>query len=117
MRTKTGRRFRRLVAGRLTPDTARAHPAATIRAMAKKRPRKLRVDFRTNRQQPRRPGDLTRRYEAETDEVEDIVRRESVRARGELSRKRTILVDDNDVPTVAESEWRAGTVTKTHGQF
>ena len=85
--------------------------------MARKRARKVRVDFRTNRQQPGRPGDLTRRYAPDADEVEDVERRQSVRARGELSRKRTILVDEDNLPRVAESEWSPGTVTKVHGQF
>ncbi|MEW6253749.1 MAG: GTPase RsgA, partial [Planctomycetota bacterium] len=84
--------------------------------MPKKRPRKLRVDFRTNRQVRRRPGDLTRRYASDTDKVEDIERSESVRAKGELSRKRTILVDEHDVPVVAESEWRPGIIVKVHGR-
>lgn len=84
--------------------------------MARHRPtRKVRVDFRQNRQEPRRPVDWTRRYSAAQDEVVDTRSTESVRAKGALSRKRTVLVDQNDQPVVAEELWRRGMVTKVHG--
>lgn len=86
--------------------------------MAKKRGgKKIRVDFRTNRQAPRRSGDLTRRYdsEAQSPDIEDAALQSHVRARGELSRKRTIVVDDENVPFVDEALWRSGTVTAVRG--
>ncbi|MBP7748211.1 MAG: ribosome small subunit-dependent GTPase A [Phycisphaerae bacterium] len=84
--------------------------------MAKKRPgRKMRVDFRQNRQVRGRTDDWTRSWRAGEQQVEETQRRESVRAKGELSRKRTILVDAQDMPTVDEALWRRGTVTKVHG--
>nr|HPM25072.1 hypothetical protein [Phycisphaerae bacterium] len=84
--------------------------------MAKKRPgRKVRVDFRQNRQVRGRTDDWTRSWRAGEQQVEETQRRESVRAKGELSRKRTILVDAQDMPTVDEALWRRGTVTKVHG--
>jgi len=77
--------------------------------------RKVRVDFRQNRQVRRRSDDWTRRYRADQEHLEDAERRESVRARGELSRKRTILVDADGVPLVDEAQWQRGTVTRVHG--
>jgi ribosome biogenesis GTPase len=84
--------------------------------MAKKRPsRKVRVRFRQNRQARRRSDDWTRRYQTEQDAVEDAARSESVRAKGALSRKRTIVVDDQDAPVVDKQEWHSGLVIKVHG--
>lgn len=84
--------------------------------MAKKRPkRKVRVQFRQNRQARRRSDDWTRQYHADDDDLADADRSESVRAKGDLSRKRTIIVDDADVPVVDESQWHSGLVTKVHG--
>lgn len=84
--------------------------------MSKKRGvRRVRVDFRQNRQVRRRADDWTRQYRAAEQELDDTQRVESVRAKGDLSRKRTILVNADDVPLVDESQWRRGTVTRVHG--
>lgn len=84
--------------------------------MAKKRPgRKVRVDFRQNRQTRRRTDDWTQRYRTEEDALADTSSGESIRAKGELSRRRTIIADDDALPIVAETEWRAGTVNRVHG--
>ncbi len=83
--------------------------------MSRKRSRKVRVDFRQNRQVRRRADDWTRQYRAGEPAIEDTQRVESVRAKGELSRKRTILLGDDELPLVHESEWLRGTVTKVHG--
>lgn len=86
--------------------------------MARKRPaRKVRVDFRQNRQVRRRSDEWTRRYRAADARLEDAHRGESVRAKGELSRKRTILADEHDLPAVDEALWRRGTVSRVHGQI
>lgn len=84
--------------------------------MAKKRPgRKVRVRFRQNRQARRRSDKWTRQYHADSDELKDTRLHESVRPKGELSRKRTVILGDDDVPTVNESLWLRGTVTTVHG--
>jgi len=85
--------------------------------MAKKRrnERKTRVDFRQNRQQPRRTADWTRRYHQEQDALEDTQLSESVRAKGELSRKRTVIVGDDSAPVTDESLWKPGVVTSVYG--
>ena len=77
--------------------------------------RKVRVDFRQNRQQPRRTDDWTRRLREDEDAVVDERLSESVRAKGDLSRKRTIIVDDDDTPVVDETLWQRGIVTAVHG--
>lgn len=77
--------------------------------------RKVRVDFRQNRQQRRRSDDWTRRYHDDQDKLVDERLSESVRAKGELSRKRTVIVDEDDVQVVDEALWQPGVVTAVHG--
>lgn len=79
------------------------------------RGRKLRLPFRQNRLQPRRTADWTRRYHQQPDELADARRCEAVRAKGELSRKRTVIVGQDDAPLVDEALWRPGTVTSVLG--
>ena len=85
--------------------------------MAKKRPagRKKRVDFRQNRQQPRRTSDWTRQFHEDADKLADERLSESVRAKGDLSRRRTIIVDDDDAPLMDDSLWLPATVTAVFG--
>lgn len=78
--------------------------------------RKVRVDFRPNRNKPGRESDWTRQYHRSADETLDADATESVRAKGDLSRKRTIIVDDADAPAAPESAWTSGTVTAVHGR-
>lgn len=87
--------------------------------MAKKKTagRKLRVEFRQNRQPRRRGGDLTRRLRDDEERVLDTESGESVQAKGALSRKRTILVDDADAPLIDESRWQRGIVTLVYGRI
>lgn len=72
------------------------------------------MDFRRNRAKPARQ----KQWQAPSDEnpeIEDTVSRESVRAKGALSRKRTIIE-----PTEAESDqqdWRPGVAVAVRGQF
>ncbi len=77
--------------------------------------KKVRVDFRQNRSARKRSDDWTRRYREQQDAVEDTERVESVRPKGDLSRRRTVIVDDADSPIVDESQWRKGMVTIVRG--
>jgi len=77
--------------------------------------RKVRVSFRQNREQRQRNDDWTRRYHAGEERLDDERLSESVRAKGDLSRKRTIIVDDADVPLVDETLWKRGLVVGVHG--
>ncbi|MGE0479939.1 MAG: ribosome small subunit-dependent GTPase A [Phycisphaerae bacterium] len=81
----------------------------------RKRGNKVRVDFRANRNVPRRAADWTGQYQRSEDEVLDTERGESVRARGALSRKRTVLLDDDGGRATDDSAWRVGRVTAVHG--
>jgi ribosome biogenesis GTPase len=73
------------------------------------------VDFRRNRQVRRRSDDWTRKYRAADQQLEEARLGESVRVKGDLSRKRTIIVDQNDLPRVDESQWWRGTVIRVYG--
>lgn len=77
--------------------------------------RKVRVNFKRNRGQRRRSDDWTQRYHAGDDKLADERGSESVRAKGDLSRKRTIIVGDDDTPLVEQSEWITGIVVRVHG--
>lgn len=57
--------------------------------MAKKK--KIRADFRKNRAPRARQSDLTRRFRAESDSLDDAAREERVSGKGEVTRKRTII--------------------------
>jgi ribosome biogenesis GTPase len=76
---------------------------------------KKRVEFRKNRQPTRRRGDWTARYQRDEVGTEDTHASESLRGKGDVSRKRTILVDDTDAPRVDEERWMPGTITAIHG--
>ncbi|MBX9655097.1 ribosome small subunit-dependent GTPase A [bacterium] len=85
--------------------------------MAKeKRPKKVRVQFQKNRVTRRREGDLTRYYE-QAGEDEETVGSESVRAKGELSRKRTVHVEEDGSLAIDESNAVRGRVMAPHGLF
>jgi ribosome biogenesis GTPase / thiamine phosphate phosphatase len=61
--------------------------------MGKKK--KQRVEFRTNRAKPPRANDLTRQFADDADKAGDAVSGERVRAKGDLSRHRTVVVPDD----------------------
>lgn len=79
--------------------------------------RKIRVNFRQNRGARRRTDHWTRRFHDGDDALSDEHSGERVRAKGDLSRKRTIIVDEDDLPTVAENLWLDGLVVRVHGQI
>jgi ribosome biogenesis GTPase / thiamine phosphate phosphatase len=69
--------------------------------------KKIRVEFRKNRTKPPRENDLTRGF-SEQSTLDDVTSTERVRAKGDLSRHRTV--------TVAEaSQDEPGRVLKVHG--
>ena len=57
--------------------------------MAKKK-QKLRANFRKNRSVRARRKDFTRDFDADHPQLEDVEQRQSVRGKGELTRKRTL---------------------------
>lgn len=81
----------------------------------KKRGQMKRVEFRPNRQKPSRQ----KRWEVtgqgdEDAPVEDAVNRETVRAKGALSRKRTVIENDTQA---SQDHWHEGRAIAVRGQF
>ncbi|MFO0838500.1 MAG: ribosome small subunit-dependent GTPase A [Phycisphaerae bacterium] len=87
--------------------------------MPRKKPRqigrKVRVEFRQNREARARNDHWTRSFHQDTDATADASRGEQVRAKGALSRKRTIIVPHDDAPVTDESLWRPGLITAMFG--
>jgi ribosome biogenesis GTPase / thiamine phosphate phosphatase len=88
--------------------------------MAKK---KIRVELRKNRTKPPRPQEWTRGFQAHGYQDEATAADERVRAKGDLSRYRTIIQDDGVAPEGSEGmpaaadagECRPGRVIRVHG--
>jgi ribosome biogenesis GTPase len=79
--------------------------------------RKVRVDFRPNRSKPPRSRGWTRGYHAHGFAEDDSsVQDERVRAKGDLSRKRTIIADDTpaELPAI-DASCRPGRVLRVQG--
>jgi ribosome biogenesis GTPase len=92
--------------------------------MAKKK--KIRVELRKNRSKPPREKGWTRQFQAGSTESDDHVERERVIAKGELSRKRTIIAEEREDGVAAEAKaidllavdlthCRPGRVLRVHG--
>lgn len=79
--------------------------------------RKQRVSFRQNRASRARSDEWTQRFRGEEDTVVDALRVESIRPKGEMSRKRTVIEDDSRLNAGDESCWQPGVVTVVHGLF
>src|SRR5436305_4990985 len=91
-------------------------------AMAKKK--KVRVDLRKNRSKPPRPKQWTRGFHDHGYAEEATAGDERVRAKGDLSRRRTIVAeqavneqggDEADRPAIDVGECRPGRVLRVHG--
>jgi ribosome biogenesis GTPase len=87
--------------------------------MSKKK--KVRVELRKNREKPPRENDLTRDYQAGSARAEDAKNTERVRAKGNLSRYRTVVQDEAEaadgstMPAVNAEECVRGRVLRVHG--
>src|SRR5690349_11811992 len=97
-------------------------PGGTV--VSKKK--KVRVDLRKNRSKPPRPKNWTRVFQEKDFDETALPGQERVRARGELSRRRTIIQDDTQsagepgeqpaqMPAVDSSECLPGRVLRVHG--
>lgn len=84
-------------------------------ARKEKKGRKVRVEFRQNRAARGRGEEWTRRYQRDADGAIDARLHESVRPKGDLSRKRTVMMGENDAPLVDESQWKRGVCTSVFG--
>jgi ribosome biogenesis GTPase len=85
--------------------------------MSKKK--KVRVELRKNRSKPPRGNDLTKSYREDAARAEDAHTTERVRAKGDLSRHRTIVQDEAadaaGMPAVDAAECVRGRVLRVHG--
>ena len=92
--------------------------------MAKKK--KVRVDLRKNRSKPPRPRNWTRGFQEHGFEEEATLGAERVRAKGDLSRRRTIIQEEQAkpesagdtpaaMPTVDAADCLFGRVLRVHG--
>jgi ribosome biogenesis GTPase len=85
--------------------------------MSKKK--KVRVELRKNREKPPRENDLTRAYQEGDARSEDARSGERVRAKGQLSRYRTVVQNESEagstMPAVDASECIRGRVIRVHG--
>ncbi len=90
--------------------------------MAKKH-KKIRAEFRKNRNVRTRPSDYTRRFDADDDQTLDAASQERISGKGDLTRKRTIIGEAGDTetggfavqPDIDETTCRRGRVLSVHG--
>jgi ribosome biogenesis GTPase len=83
--------------------------------MSKKK--KVRVELRKNREKPPRENDLTRDYQEDDGRADDAKSSERVRAKGNLSRYRTVMTESEQdtMPAVNAEECIRGRVLRVHG--
>jgi len=78
--------------------------------------KKIRVELRKNRSKPPRENDITRSYHEDAGQAEDAHASERVRAKGAISRYRTIVQDgDGNVQPSVDAEAIRGRVIRAHG--
>ncbi len=88
--------------------------------MSKKK--KIRVEMRRNLSKPPRENDMTRQFQEDASVTENAASGERVRAKGDISRHRTIMVEsaadaDNSMPDRANSGITPGRVIRVHGLY
>ena len=87
--------------------------------MAKKPSKKIRVDFRKNRQNSTRQNDFTRRVQTDDADIDELKRGQRVSGKGDLSRRRTVFGergdDDSFVLSVDEAACLRGRVLSAIG--
>jgi ribosome biogenesis GTPase / thiamine phosphate phosphatase len=66
-----------------------------VLTLARKKPRKLRIAFRKNRQKRARVGDVTREVRKDDEETVDLPSVERISGKGDLTRHRTIMTDES----------------------
>ncbi len=78
--------------------------------MSKKK--KVRVDLRKNRTKPPRANDLTEQFQTDADAAGDAVGGERVRAKGDISRRRTVIEGE-----ATGADLLPGRVLRVHGLY
>jgi ribosome biogenesis GTPase len=77
--------------------------------------KKVRVELRKNRSKPPRENDITRTYKEDAARAEDAETTQRVRAKGDASRKRTIIEGDESEAAQSEAGLIRGRVIRVHG--
>jgi ribosome biogenesis GTPase len=79
--------------------------------------KKVRVELRKNRSKPPRENDITRSFKEDAAKAEDAHSNERVRAKGDISRYRTIVHDEAtaEVRPAMDAEAIRGRVIRVHG--
>lgn len=86
--------------------------------MSKKK--KVRVELRKNRTKPPRTNDLTHQFQEDAGVAGDAVSGERVRAKGDISRHRTVVVDEaggGEMPSLKSADMLPGRVLRVHGLY
>jgi ribosome biogenesis GTPase len=81
--------------------------------------KKVRVELRKNRTKPPRSNDLTQQFQDDAGAAGDVAGGERVRAKGDLSRRRTVVTDGggHDMPAVDAAAVLSGRVVRVHGLY
>jgi len=79
------------------------------------KPRKFRADLRKNRSSRRRSGNLTRSVADDPDRVADQASSERLSGKGDLTRRRTVVIDEGTTPDDATAATWRGRVLHVHG--
>jgi ribosome biogenesis GTPase / thiamine phosphate phosphatase len=74
--------------------------------------KKVRVELRKNRTKPPRANDLTQQFQTDAHATGDVVSGERVRAKGDISRHRTVILDEATGVNLL-----AGRVLRVHGLY
>ena len=82
--------------------------------------KKIRVELRRNRTKPPRENDLTRQFQQD-EKADETQSGERVRAKGDISRHRTIIQDETattgSMPSIDIEQSRQGRVIRSHGLY
>jgi ribosome biogenesis GTPase len=80
--------------------------------------KKVRVELRKNRTKPPRENDLTQQFQTDADAAADAAGGERVRAKGDLSRHRTVLREgEAGTPAARAADAIPGRVLRVHGLY
>lgn len=80
---------------------------------------KVRVELRKNRTKPPRANDLTQQFQDDAGAAGDVAGGERVRAKGDLSRHRTVVTDaaGGEMPAASAADHLPGRVLRVHGLY
>jgi ribosome biogenesis GTPase len=89
--------------------------------MAKKAKGKIRIDFRKNHQGRRRPNDLTRKFQQDRLDDQQLTSGERISGKGDLTRRRTVIAEQGTTDSTGvqfdldDVNIKKGVVLRVHG--